>query len=536
MIVEEEIFNEKTVEEYLNSTNYKIDPSYVPSLFALNFVNFIKLVNGTEGESHKTPAIHFKMLDTLVSDGDLDVINMCHRGVAKTTLMGEYLFLYLAVYGQLPNFGVIPLAIYVSDSIENGVKNMRKNLEFRWENSDFLQQMVPTIRFTDIRWEFNNIDGKRFIVKGYGAKTGVRGAKEMGIRPVLAVLDDLISDEDARSATVISAVEDTVDKAVEYALDPERKKVIWSGTPFNAKDPLYKAVESGAYAVNVFPVCEKFPCTEEEFLGSWPDRFTYKYVRAQYDKAFKKGRVDTFNQELMLRIMSDEDRLIRDSDIMWYKRESVTRNKQRFNFYITTDFATSEKTSSDFSVISVWALNHNGDWFWVDGIVKRQLMDANINDLFRFAQMYKPQSVGIEVSGQQGGFIQWIRNEMMDRNQFFHLASENNKGAEGIRPNTNKMQRFNIVVPLFKSHKVFLPLDMKNSVPMREAVEELSLASPGGFKSKHDDWIDTASMLGSLVVWRPSDETAFVKGSGDSGIWEMEEHEDNSSDMDSYIY
>jgi hypothetical protein len=72
---------------------------------------------------------------------------------------------------------------------------MRKNLEFRYENSDFLRQYVPKagVNFTDIRWEFKNADGKVFIVKGYGAKTGVRGAKEMGTRPQLAVLDDLIS-------------------------------------------------------------------------------------------------------------------------------------------------------------------------------------------------------------------------------------------------------------------------------------------------------------------------------------------------------
>jgi hypothetical protein len=84
--------------------------------------------------------------------------------------MGEYLFLYLAVYGKLPGFGEINLALYVSDSIENGVKNMRKNLEYRWENSDFLRKYIPVIKFTDIRWEFTNIDGKKLIVKGYGAQ------------------------------------------------------------------------------------------------------------------------------------------------------------------------------------------------------------------------------------------------------------------------------------------------------------------------------------------------------------------------------
>ena len=31
------------VEDYLKATDYRIDPSYVPSQFALMFVNFIKL-------------------------------------------------------------------------------------------------------------------------------------------------------------------------------------------------------------------------------------------------------------------------------------------------------------------------------------------------------------------------------------------------------------------------------------------------------------------------------------------------------------
>ena len=358
------------VEDYLNSTNYSVDPKYVPSEFALEFITFIKLVNGAEGEEHKTPLVHYHMLDTLTKGGSR-IINLCHRGIAKTTLMGEYLFLYIACYGEIPGFGRIDLALYVSDSIENGVKNMRKNLEFRWDNSDFLKQYIPEAHFTDIRWAFRNADGKMFIVKGYGAKTGVRGAKEMGKRPSLAVLDDLISDEDARSATVISAVEDTVYKAVNYALHPTKNMIIWSGTPFNAKDPLYKAVESGAWAVNVFPVCERFPCSKEEFRGSWPDRFTYEYVKKQYDDAVKLGKVETFNQELMLRIMSEEDRLIKDEDIRWYRLETILQNKSKFNYFITTDFATSEKQAADFSVISVWAYNSNGDWFWVDGLCKR---------------------------------------------------------------------------------------------------------------------------------------------------------------------
>lgn len=520
------------VEDYLNNISYEDDPSYVPSEFALEFVNFIKMVNGLEGEEHKTPVVHYKMLDTITHRGSR-VINLCHRGLAKTTVMGEYLFLYIATYGEIPGFGKIDLALYVSDSIENGVKNMRKNLEFRWENSDFLRQYVPEIHFTDIRWEFKNLDGKKFIVKGYGAKTGVRGAKEMGKRPQLAVLDDLISDEDARSVTVIAAVEDTVYKAVNYALHPTKNMIIWSGTPFNAKDPLYKAVESGAWSVNVFPVCEQFPCSREEFRGSWPDRFTYDYVKKQYDDAVKLGKVETFNQELMLRIMSEEDRLIQDGDIAWYRIDSVLRHKHRFNFYITTDFATSEKQKSDYSVISVWAYNNVGDWLWVDGICKRQLMDKNVDDLFRLAQKYRPQAVGVEVSGQQKGFVTWIQNEMLERNIYFPLASENNSNEPGIRPNTNKLVRFNTVVPLFKARKIFFPIEKKTGPEISEAINELSLVSVSGFRSKHDDFCDTISMLSVLKPWKPSEEAPM--SSSNDGMWEADIEDEPQGRLASYV-
>lgn len=526
-----EEITQHSVEEWLNTVSYATDPKYKPSDFALDFILFIKLVNGESGEEHKSPVVHYHMLDKIAGENK-KIINMCSRGLAKTTLLGEYLFLYIAVYGEIPGFGKIELAIYVSDSIENGVKNMRRNLEFRYENSEFLRRYIPYTRFTDVRWEFKNTSGRSLIVKGYGGKTGVRGAKELGRRIDLAVLDDLVSDEDARSATIIASIESTVNKAVNFALHPTRSKTIWSGTPFNSRDPLYKAVESGAWHVSVFPVCEEFPVTEEEFIGAWPDRFGYTYVKEQYDFAKKQGRVADFNQELMLRIMSDDDRVIQDSDIVWYKRNNVLNNKGMFNFYITTDFATSEKASADFSTIFVWAYNTNGDWLWVDGICKRQLMNDNINDLFRLAQMYNPQSVGIEVTGQQGGFIPWIQEQMMIRNNYFSLVSDQNSNKPGIRPTTNKMVRFMIMEPLFKLKKMWFPEEMKEDPVIVEIMNELSLISPDGMKSKHDDCNDNIAMLSVMKAWKPSAESPKPDDT-DNDLWD--DASSSYGELDSYI-
>lgn len=520
----------KSVEDYLNTVNYSFR-GYTPSVAAIEFINFIKLVNGAEGEENLSPVVHYKLLDEIFKPSKRLAV-MCHRGFGKTTLIAEYLFLYIAVYGELPNFGKVNLALYVADSAEGGAKNLRKNIEFRYNKSEFLHRYIPegNLRFTDTRLEFTNVEGQTFIVKMYGGQSNIRGTKEQGTRPQLVIMDDLFSDQDAKSPTIIENVNNNVYKAIGKALHPRQSKMILIGTPFNSKETLYTAVESGAWDVAVYPICEQFPCSREGFVGSWEDRFPYEYVLDEYTTAVNTGMLDSFNQELMLRISSDDDRMVVDEDLVWYDSSRVTTNKGAFNFYITTDFATSENKASDYSVIMVWAYNNNGDWLLVDGICERQLMNKNIDDLFRLVTMYKPQQVGIEVTGQQGGFISWIYDQMMSRNVYFTLASENNNGKAGLRPNTNKMVRFNTVLPLFKTKKIWLPRDKKQVKFVIELLEELRYASPKGFKSKHDDCIDNVSMLSSLTPWKPSEVTV----DDNSGVWEDDDMVDNAA-YSSYI-
>jgi predicted phage terminase large subunit-like protein len=285
--------------------------------------------------------------------------------------------------------------------------------------------------------------------------------------------------------------------------------------------------------VNVWPVCERFPCTREEFRGAWEDRFPYDFVKEQYQLAIATGQMASFNQELMLRISSDEERLVQESEIRWFERVTLLKNKHKFNFYITTDFATRGKQSNDFSVISVWAYNAQGDWFWVDGICLKQTMDKNIDELFRLVQMYKPQAVGIEIAGQQGAFIQWIQTEMMTRNVWFNFA-QGKSGQPWIQPEMDKISRFNLVVPLFKAGKIYFPLEMKTSQIMGEFMQEIQLATLNGLKSKHDDCIDTISMLMYLKPWKPSEEAPPTPDP--DGIWGFESSDDTGqSSMSSYI-
>lgn len=525
-------YQKKTVDEWLDQVDYASlnDGNYIPTKFALNFMNFIKLVNGAQGESHKTPVVHLKMLDKIGGKTER-IANLCSRGIAKTTLMFEYLSLYVAVFGEIEGFGKLDSMIYVSDSMDNGVKSARKNIEFRYNNSEFLQEWLPHAHFTDNYMEFRNREGGILGVKMFGAKTGLRGTKIFGRRPCLAILDDLVSDDDSKSRTAMNSIKDTIYKGVDYALDPTRRKIVFNGTPFNKEDILYEAVESGAWDVNVWPICERFPCSREEFRGAWDDRFTYDFVKEQHRVSTLSGKLAAFNQELMLRISSAEERLIQDEEIRWYSRASLLKNKGRFNFYITTDFATSDAQTADYSVISVWAYNANGDWFWVDGVCERQTMEKSIDALFRLIQEYRPQSVGVEITGQQGAFINWLQREQMERNIWFNFAME--KGRPGIRPTLNKLSRFNLVVPLFKAGKMYFPEEMNTSKIMGIFMSDINLATIDGLKGK-DDTLDTISMLMYLTPWKPSEEQGMT--TNDDKHWDMDDdNDDDGLTLGSYI-
>jgi hypothetical protein len=481
----------------------------------------------------------------------------------NTTLFAEYLFLHIAAFGYMPGFGDVNLILYVTDSIENGVKNLRRNIEHRYSESEMMQQMVPNRKisvgsdgagfvdvssedgmeemdkqissgrkFTDIRLEFKNHKGHTTIIKGYGAKTGVRGSKELGRRPQLVVFDDILSDTDAQSPTIIANIENTVYKAVSKAMDPKRSKQIWLGTPFNQNDPIYKAAESGVWEMAVFPVAQEFDSTttREEFKGSWEDRFDYDYVKDEFDSAMALGRPSDFYQELMLRISSEEDRLIPDTDLVWYNRNSIMGKRDSLHYYITTDMATTDSTSADFSVIMVWGVNSNSDILLVDYWFGKVLLNESINNLFRLARTWKTNllGVGIEVSGQQGGFISTITDKMMRENNYFPLASYGNNNKMGIRPATGvqKYARFLQIQPKFATKKIWLPENSKDDPFMIELINELKNVGRTNTgrkigKSKNDDILDTIAMLTMLELISPSDtgEVTLSEGESDNSMW-----------------
>jgi hypothetical protein len=69
---------------------------------------------------------------------------------------------------------------------------------------------------------------------------------------------------------------------------------------------------------------------------------------------------------------------------------------------------------------------------------------------------------------------------------------------------------------------------------MVEMQDEFSLMALAGYKSKHDDFGDTVSMLGSLQPWKPAEDAEIIQ-SGDDSLWGVEGNNDDVYALSSYI-
>jgi len=501
--------------------------AYVPSAEAVKFIAFIRAANV---EDNANAEIHYRLADKYFGE-DKQILIEAFRGSAKSTMM-EWLVLYIAAMGNLHNFGKVQFIAFIGDSMENGTKNFFRNVAGKIDRSELLKQLITIKRKTDSEMELVNADGIELNLKGYGASTNIRGVRYKGARPDIVILDDITTNDAINSETIQNTINNNFYKSVIPALHPTRYKIFFIGTPISERDIIHQLSDNPKWVVHKFPIAEKFPCDEQEFVGNWSDRFPYSAVSEKYEMYKAAGKAQDFYQEFMLEITDLTTLLVDEEDIQWFDPSIISKNKANYNFYISTDFATSTKKSADFSTIGVWAVSSNNDWLLVDGQCIRQTMQENIDDLFRYVKKWQPLSVGIESSGQQGGFISIMQEMMMKRNTWFTFAKKPGSKDVGIRPIKDKVHRFVTgVQPKFKQNKIWLPkpeiakLTSPRLVTLVEEMQhELSrLTLAGGVKSlTHDDAIDLLNQLSEMDIYTPSDVSDFATThvDEDGTIWE----------------
>ena len=409
-------------------------------------------------------------------------------------------------------------------------------------------------------------DEHQFIADNYFRthNTSSRGASNVLTRPQFVFIDDVVANEAyASSSIILESIESTIEADIRGGLSGSGYFMVAIGTPFNKNDPIYRRVEEGLMLPIVFPRAAQMPTDdikEEDFESVWPDRHTYKNCKREYMNAKKASdngndfKMRKLMQEHYLRIASDEDRLIPDSLIQWYKVNNIVSNAWKYNWYMTTDYTVSGSRGSDFSGAALWAVGSEGDWFMVALVLRKMELEDQYNETFDMVEMVLGKvrwvEVGVEVDGQQPIHIYALKEKMTKRNTYFTIARQKGSkvGSEGIRSRLeggDKHWRLKQILPMFQNHKIWFPEELKYTPDMKELLEEIKYTTYRSINAKHDDGIDTLSQIGMMEVIYPAKELKQEKeahkpmknNSINRMIWNKKhlEQDDISTAYDSYV-
>ena len=542
--------------------------NYKPSQQAFEFFALIRVFYGEDFEI-ASPKFHYFIVDMLFGNVtkkdfpysaeicDKIKINptrigiIASRGTAKSTVTTLFYPIYAAIKGETPVTGKLSHMLILSDSQKGGARDQALIMGNTFEKSKFAKEWFESIRYTESEVEIvrkgnTPIEQRHMLIKFKGCQTGgIRSGSRnpvTGDRYAIIVADDVIKNEaEAYSETIMHNVNTALTSDALNAMRSKRTQLVLINTPFHKKDPIYMMVESGMYTPLVIPICKQIDENLEpiDFEGVWTDMHDYNSVMERYLNAKGSNSTRAFNQELMLRVANEEDRMVTDTMIQWYDRNLIMTLLDGYSLYVTTDFTTTSAAKSDFSALAVWAISSNNDYFLLDVCVRRQELGEQYNELFRMVRTWSKGGryveVGIEVDGQQKAHLFNIKQMMQKQNLYFSFARQKGApiGREGIlsaATGTNKLERFRYILPKFQNMKFYFPEQLKGNKDMQEGLKQIKGATHAGFTSA-DDFCDCVSQLEMMDVREGSgvDDLPYKETGSSKSIWgDMWDKEDTS--------
>jgi len=502
-------------DEALKTINYDF-PGYTPSEESLEFFNLMRLVYGQDFLV-TTPTWHYFAIDVVFGKVKAEqfpyskevqsTINVdphriavvASRGGAKSTLLTAFLPLYLAIKGGMPNGKKIPFITSVSASAQGGARVISKTLGSMVNESIFCQNYFEEIRTTETEIELvrkgpGSKADRTFLMRNVGWSGGIRGIRDSyGRRPSAFLLDDIIpSSAAAYSETIMDQLKTIVYSDILNALEAGTDNYVISvATPFTESDIVWSMLVGGVYTPMLFPICEHIDkdTKVKDIKSMWPAMHTPESILKQYQSAVQSGELQSFQQERMLQISSEAERLIPEYMLSWYDTRSlIVKNIQNFSIVITTDFTAGNTKKGDYSGIAVWAINANDDKYLIDLFLEQCTIQEQYEALFKLVSRWGSKGasleVGIEIDGQQQLNINRLDAMMIEKNIWFRYARQKGKSPNqvGIRSKGqgNKMERLRGVLPDFELNKIKFPKELEDSPAMKEALEEIRKTSRSG--------------------------------------------------------
>jgi len=292
------------------------------------------------------PAIfHKDLVDVLESEAEEAVEVIGFRGSAKTTFCSLAYPLWLVLFRK---YNFIILMNETTTQMKINILSIRKE----FEDNDLFQSDFPNaIEPRKNKWSEGELEFANDIyLLGRSRGQKIRGMKYRQYRPQVIIADDLEDLEWVRKKENRDKTERWFNSEVIPAQDELKCKMVLIGNLLH-NDALMARIKKR----NIYKVME-FPLITDDGVITWKGK--YPNQEAVDKKKKSVGSSSAWSREYLLKVISEEDQVIKDSDIHKYPVSILTEKETdgglRYpirNGATSVDLAISEKETADYTAI-----------------------------------------------------------------------------------------------------------------------------------------------------------------------------------------
>jgi len=389
--------------------------------------------------------------------------------------------------------------------LENIRSKVRHNKDLR---EDFGIKSLSVDGATKAVIDFH--DGHQAMIETRGAGQKPRGLLWDDTRPDLMVVDDLEDDEGVMSDDRRKKLKSWFLKALHPALS-ENGQVRMVGTILHNDSLLMNFVEDSSWESQLYKAHNSF----DDFGGLlWPEMWPEQRLRLKQQTFIAAGDPEGYSQEYLNDPSDLQNPYFKETDFIPMNEDDHRVPK---TYYVGVDFALSDKTHSDYTVMVVGGYDADGMLHIVDERrVRTDDTAVIIDELFSVMSRWQPDMYLFEGGVIANSLEPTFRWEMRRRNKFSTIHT--------YTPIQDKALRANSIQQRMRSGGV--KYDMEASW-FTDHMMELR-AFPRG---KKKDRVDAVAWLGRGVdefVEAPTEEDLEIEA------WEQQ-YEDYQEDENPYV-
>ena len=338
-------------------------------------------------------------------------------------------------------------------------------------------------------------DGHKFRIIAKGSEQKLRGLLWNGQRPDLMVLDDMESDEQVMNKERRLKFRKWFYGALIPALS-EHGKIRYVGTILHQDSMLENLMpkEFGPYTIR-----EELKTYATKYLGLWrsvkykahnndfsailwPDMWSKDTLQSMREDYLARGLPEQYSQEFLNIPIDESTAYFKRSD---FTGEHADDKKKALNYYISGDFAITDKERSDYTVFVVGGMDEAG-YLHIKNVIRARMDGQEIvNTMIGLQKVYQPLAFGIEETQITKAIGPYLNKAMVETGTYLNLIKMNPH-------KTDKQARAQSIRARMRAGGV----KFDKSADWYPNFEDELLSFP---RSRHDDQVDSFAYLGLIL-------------------------------------